>query len=67
VNEITSAVTFRDGLIASHRDVCDPKLWAEQAYGRGITGFFAGRIAFLRHWKADELIAEYMRNPGRFQ
>jgi ketosteroid isomerase-like protein len=32
VNSLTSEFTFRGGLIATHRDTCDPVAWAKQAY-----------------------------------
>lgn len=50
-NEIESRFRFRDGLIIEHRDSCDPKAWAEAALG-GVSGFLAGRLRFLRAWKA---------------
>ena len=50
-NPIESRFRFRDGLIIEHRDSCDARAWAAAAIG-GIGGFLAGRLRFLRAWKA---------------
>lgn len=45
-NVIEAAFTFRDGLIASHRDHFDLYRWTRQALG--TTGVFLGWSPFLR-------------------
>ena len=59
-NEITSHFTFRDGLILSHEDVCDPVAWGAMALG-GVRGFLAGRIRLLRSRAAARLLADFRR------
>jgi Ketosteroid isomerase-related protein len=51
-NIIESRFKFRDGLIAQHIDLCDPKAWATMALGDGLPGFLAGRIRLIRSIKA---------------
>lgn len=46
-NEILSTFRFRGGLIVEQEDHCDPRQWADQAFG-GVTGFLAGRFRLLR-------------------
>ena len=57
-NEIESRFTFRDGLILSQEDVCDPAAWGAMALG-GLRGFLAGRIRLLRSRAAARLLAEF--------
>jgi ketosteroid isomerase-like protein len=59
-NPIESRFGFRDGLIAGHRDSCDPRAWAAVAIG-GLVGFLAGRLRFLRAWKARGMLRTFMR------
>jgi hypothetical protein len=59
-NAIESRFQFEDGLILRHDDDCDPKAWARSALGRGIAGFLAGRIRFLRSRKARALLAAFV-------
>lgn len=63
-NVIESRFRFRDGLIIEHVDSCDPRLWAAMALG-GIPGFLAGRLRFLRSWKARSLLREFERQHRR--
>jgi ketosteroid isomerase-like protein len=65
-NEITSYFKFQDGLIIEHHDVCDPKIWAEQALG-GVTEFLAGRFHFLRSRKADEKLQAFIEANPEFK
>jgi ketosteroid isomerase-like protein len=65
-NVIDSRFRFRDGLIIEHRDVCDPRAWARLAIG-GPAGFLAGRIHFLRSWKAGQLLAAFVRSHPEYQ
>jgi hypothetical protein len=60
-NVIESRFRFRDGLIVEHIDSCDARLWAEMALG-GVAGFLAGRIGFLRKWKAASLLQTWQAN-----
>ena len=57
-NEIESRFTFRDGLILSHEDVCDPVAWGAMALG-GIRGFLAGRSRLLRSRAAARVLEEF--------
>lgn len=62
-NEIHSHFQFREGLIFSHRDVCDPEEWARQAIG-GAIGKLAGKSRFLRSLMAKlKLWVFTMKNP----
>ncbi len=58
-NPIESRFRFRDGLIAEHRDSCDPRAWAAAAIG-GVVGFLAGRFRFLRAWKARGMLNTFV-------
>jgi ketosteroid isomerase-like protein len=57
-NSIESSFRFRDGLIVEHRDFCDERAWAAQAIG-GPIGFLAGRLRFLRAWKANAKLRRF--------
>ncbi len=50
-NLITSTFNFRGGKISRQLDSCDAVSWAKQALG-GFHGFVAGRVEFVRRWKA---------------
>jgi len=63
-NAIESRFRFRDGLIIEHSDVCDARSWAAAAIG-GIPGFFAGRLRFLRAWKARAKLKRFQREKLR--
>jgi len=57
-NPIESRFRFRDGLIIEHRDSCDARAWANAALG-GFGGFLAGRLRFLRAWKANAMLRRF--------
>jgi ketosteroid isomerase-like protein len=57
-NAIESRFRFENGLIAEQRDECDARAWAAMALG-GIPGFLAGRLRFLRRWKARSLLRTF--------
>lgn len=59
-NPIDSRFVFRGGLIAEHIDDCDSRAWAEQAIG-GAAGFLAGRLRFLRKWKAEQKLDAFTK------
>jgi ketosteroid isomerase-like protein len=59
-NPIESRFRFQDGLIAEHRDSCDARVWAAAALG-GVAGFLAGRLHFLRAWKARDKLRRFSR------
>ena len=59
-NPIESRFRFRDGLIIEHRDCCDARAWADAALG-GVSGFLAGRLRFLRAWKARVMLRPFLR------
>lgn len=63
VNPITCYFTFRDGLIETHIDECDPIHWADQAIG-GFQGWLAGRVGFLRRRKARKKIEAFKQKIG---
>ena len=59
-NQIESRFRFQDGLIIDHRDSCDARVWATAAVG-GIGGFLAGRLRFVRAWKARAKLRRFIR------
>jgi hypothetical protein len=63
-NPIESRFRFRDGLIIEHLDSCDPRAWATAAVG-GIGGFLAGRLRFLRAWKASAKLQRFIRENAQ--
>jgi len=63
VNDIRSSFKFSDGLIADHRDQCDPHHWASQAY-TFPKSLLAGYVAPLRRFKARQKLEQFIReNP----
>jgi ketosteroid isomerase-like protein len=60
VNTTTSVFTFRDGLIVTHRDRCDAKAWARQAYPFPKS-FLAGSIAPLRRLAAACKLRKFLK------
>jgi ketosteroid isomerase-like protein len=62
-NPIESRFRFRDGLIIEQVDSCDPKAWAAAALG-GVSGFLAGRLRFLRAWKARGMLKPYLQGTA---
>jgi ketosteroid isomerase-like protein len=63
-NPIESRFRFRDGLIVEHRDSCDPRAWAAEAIG-GVGGFLAGRLHFLRAWKARGMLRSFIHAKSK--
>ena len=59
VNPIETTVRFKEGLISTHNDDCDPRRWAMMALG-GVNGVLAGRIEFLRRWKAHKKLQKFL-------
>ena len=59
-NQIESRFRFQDGLIIEHRDSCDARAWAAAAVG-GIGGFLAGRLRFVRAWKARAKLRRFIQ------
>lgn len=60
VNNSTSAFTFRDGLIVEHRDHCDARAWARQAY-IFPTSLVAGSIEPLRRFVAERKLEKFLQ------
>jgi SnoaL-like domain len=65
-NIIDSHFRFRSGLIVEHHDHCDPRAWASMALG-GISGFFAGRLQFLRSRKAKEMLEKFIEHHRQYR
>jgi ketosteroid isomerase-like protein len=65
-NVIDSNFSFRDGRIIEHRDFCDPHAWAEMALG-GASGFFAGRLHFLRSYKARKMLEVFIAQHPEYK
>jgi ketosteroid isomerase-like protein len=65
-NVIDSHFRLRDGLIIEHQDSCDARIWAAMALG-GVSGFLAGRLRFLRSFKARRLLQEFIENHPGYQ
>ena len=64
-NRIESRFEFRDGLITSQTDECDPKAWAKQAMKGPVTAFLAGRIRPFRSFGAGRKLKKFLaENPG---
>jgi ketosteroid isomerase-like protein len=59
VNKTTSEFIFRNGLITSHRDRCDAKAWAAQAYPFPIN-LLAGSIGPLRRYMAHRKLHRFV-------
>jgi hypothetical protein len=60
INRIESRFRFEDGRIVEHRDECDERAWAEQAFGPGPKGWLVGRFRPLRAWKAKRKLRPYL-------
>jgi len=58
-NVIDSRFTFKNHLIAEHRDACDPREWAAMALG-GVGGFLAGRVGPLRRMMARRKLKKFV-------
>jgi ketosteroid isomerase-like protein len=59
VNPIESRFTFQNGRIVEHRDDCDARRWAAQAFG-GVKGWLAGRVRLLRSRAAARKLRPYL-------
>ena len=64
-NVVTCQLRFRDGLIIEHRNTCDARAWAKAALG-GPIGFFAGRMRFLRSWKARRNLRDFVEKRSEY-
>lgn len=60
-NPIESHFRFENGLITQQSDECDPQQWANAALG-GVLGFVAGRLRFVRAWKARAKLRRFIRS-----
>jgi hypothetical protein len=60
VNQIQSRFEFENGAIVVHRDECDARRWAEQAFGGTLTGWVAGRFRPARAFKARKKLRRYL-------
>jgi ketosteroid isomerase-like protein len=65
-NVIDSHFSFRDGRIIEHRDFCDARAWANMALG-GARGFFAGRLHFLRSYKARKMLEAFIAQHPEYR
>jgi hypothetical protein len=59
-NPIESRFRFARGKILSQSDACDSRAWATMALG-GVSGYVAGRLRFVRAWKAHRKLAKFVR------
>ncbi|MES2924474.1 MAG: hypothetical protein V4819_23175 [Verrucomicrobiota bacterium] len=63
-NVIESKFHFRDGLIVSHHDHCDPVSWAHMAM-TGPKALLAGRVRLVRAKATSKKLEQFLRtNPG---
>ena len=60
VNPIESRFRFEEHKIVAQYDDCDPRRWAEQAFGGGLKGWVAGRFRLVRAWKARKKLRRYL-------
>ena len=65
-NVVDSRFLFQDGLIVQHRDFCDAREWARMALG-GSIGFLAGRIRFLRSFKARKKLKGFVGQHPEYE
>lgn len=65
-NVIDSWFRFEDGMVVEHRDSCDAREWARAALG-GPLGFLAGRIRFLRSWKAKKKLDAFVEKHHEYR
>jgi ketosteroid isomerase-like protein len=66
-NVIDSRFHFADGYIVEHRDFCDARAWASQAFGPGPKAFLAGRIRLARSFIAKEKLHAFIRKHPEYQ
>jgi len=65
-NVIDSHFRLRDGLIIEHQDLCDARVWAAMALG-GVSGFLAGRLRFLRSYRAQQMLQAFMAKHSEYR
>jgi ketosteroid isomerase-like protein len=63
VNPIESRFRFENGRIVEHRDECDARRWADQAFG-GVKGWLAGRIRLLARVRRRANCSRIFRTPN---
>jgi len=63
-NSIESRFRFANGKILSQKDSCDPRAWAAMALGGG-SGYIAGRLRFVRAWKARRKLEKFVSDHER--
>jgi ketosteroid isomerase-like protein len=61
INVIESHFRFRNGKIVEQVDVCDPRVWAQQALGTGPLGWLAGRFRPVRSFLAGVKLWRFTR------
>ena len=61
-NTLTSDFTFRDGLIVEHRDKCDARVWARQAYAFPASIFAS--IGPIRRYMAARKLANFIKSQA---
>lgn len=66
-NVIDSRFHLADGYIIEHRDFCDERAWASQAFSPGLMAFFAGRIRLLRSLIAKSKLDAFIRKHPAYQ
>lgn len=64
VNRIESRFDFHEGRISRHHDVCDPRRWADQAFGP-VFGFLPGRLRLIRRAMAHGKLWLFRRREAR--
>lgn len=66
-NVIDSRFHFADGYIVEHRDFCDERAWAVQAFGHGLIAFLAGRIRPMRKFIATRKLHAFIQRHPEYQ
>jgi ketosteroid isomerase-like protein len=65
-NVIESRFRLNNGSIVDQEDACNAREWAEMALG-GVSGFLAGRLAFLRRAKAHKMLDAFIAGHSEYQ
>jgi hypothetical protein len=65
-NEIVSGFTFQDSLIIDQLDECDANAWARAAFGRGLKGFLAGHIRWIRSIGARQKLSAFAKKHPEY-
>jgi SnoaL-like domain len=65
-NVIESRFLLRNGLIIDQQDACDARKWAGMALG-GVSGFLAGRLAFVRQAKARKTLDAFIAKHPEYK